>query len=145
MVKPKWKHVEQHRDDCGDDLSQASKPHTTMMTFSTTTVSISTTMMTLFLTTVKGVRWSMNSSLMYFPSGSVQCLLIIVHSCMEAMLKQCPTTWMQFGCMSMEAAYHSRGQHSTENCIDVIELFGGDGLTMFLAAKHHGLRTGSQF
>ena len=136
VVKPKFKHVEQHADDCGDDLSSIN-------------------------TTCYYDDLYYNSDLI--PYDSEGCAVVDEQLVCEVSQRvssmfvdhraflygsdvdEVPNYWTQFGCMSIEAAYHSRNQYPADDCIDVIELFGGDGLTMFLAAKHHGLRTGVNF
>ena len=127
VVKPKTKLVEQHADDCGQDLSS------------------------LVVDGSLNVDEHVSETASQHFVNEQQCFDEISSLFQDARSfgfgsdsEAVPAFWSQYGMMSMQEAFHARSSYP-EDGLDCIELFGGKGSTTMILAKHHNLRTGINF
>eukprot|EP00435_Cladocopium_sp_Y103_P048141 s730_g14.t1 len=124
VVKPRLKKVEQHYDDCGENLDcldvAINQPPTKA---ETEAFSCEQKLMD-------------NISQMFF-NPRIQCF-----GCDADEPRMFWTNGIQLP--SMSEVFHARSMLD-EPGIDCMELFGGQGLTTYILSKFHGLRTGVNF
>lgn len=130
--KPRIKHVEQHQDDCGQDLSSLS--------FATAKVKLR-----------RHPMHSIDDQENEIDDETVR-MSDTVHSMFQnersygfgSSTESLPSFWLQYGIMSMEQAYVYRSKFEQDG-IDCMVMFGGKGTTTYILSKHHNLKTGVNF
>ena len=145
VVKPRFKHVEQHQDDCGEDLSSITmkdaEPND-QVDEQSQQQRVHDAVCSMF----SHKRHHLFGSGFFASKAAIlaavtMSMYVTSMSCVDK-IEAMPTTSTNIH--SMEYVFNTRSKISHDG-LDCMELFGGSGTTTFVLAKHYGLRTGVNF